>query len=219
MHDSRCRKAGLLGTWLLLAASSLPGCSGASLDLDDPGVSLPEKPPERTFSDEVIAINNSAANVMFSDEDEALRLFDQAITLDPNYYMAYTNKATLLIYQEKYAEAIPCFENASQLRPHLAECYIGWAYCLHATGNKAESKRRLRFAIAAYNKRLKSNPNDPWTLANRALAASLFGETDLAQQELDRILESDPSFMTAQHLKEAMEDSNGKDDLWEILFD
>ena len=204
--------------WLLVAAGFLSGCMPSSL-LDDPGVSLPAKRPQQTYSQEVIDLNDKAVELLTIDEIEAARLYDKAIELDPDYYVAYSNKAALLVGQKRYVDAILCFERLSHLQPQMAEGYIGWAYCLHSTGKESEAKRRLRFAIATYNERLKKKPSDPGILINRAVVAYASGETELARSEIERVLESNPDSEIAKHLIKAMQTSNNKNDPWTLIFD
>ncbi|MDP7268912.1 MAG: tetratricopeptide repeat protein [Pirellulales bacterium] len=203
---------------LLVVAGCLSGCMPSSL-LDDPGVSLPAKRPKQTHSQEAIDLNDKAVELLTIDQNEAARLYDKALEIDPGYYVAYSNKANLLIGQKNYVDAISCFERLSNLQPQMAESYVGWAYCLHSTGEESEARRRLRFAIAAYNERLKEKPSDSNILINRALAAYLSGENELARSEIERVLKSHPDSEMAKHLLKAIQAPNNKNDPWALIFD
>ena len=203
---------------LLVVAGFLSGCMPSSL-LDDPGVSLPAKRPKQTYSQQAIDLNDKAVELSTIDQNEAARLYDKALEIDPGYYVAYSNKATLLIGQKNFVDAISCFERLSNLQPQMAESYLGWAYCLHSTGDESEARRRLRFAIAAYNERLKEKPGDPNILINRAMAAYLSGEIELARSEIELVLESNPDSEMAKHLLKAIQAPNNKNDPWNLIFD
>jgi outer membrane protein OmpA-like peptidoglycan-associated protein/tetratricopeptide (TPR) repeat protein len=48
---------------------------------------------------------------------DGVRLLDEAISKDPNFWEAYLLKAEFLEYQRKYAEAINCYQKALQINP------------------------------------------------------------------------------------------------------
>jgi len=201
---------------LSLAIGGLAGC-GPSV-IDDPGVSLPAELPEPTYSQEAIDLNNQAGELMIEDEAAARALFDKAIALDPKNPMPYTNKASLLLQQQEFAPAAECFEKLAQLRPHSAECYVGWAYCLHRLGKPSESRERLRYAIAAYNERLTEKPADPQNLIGRAMATFLYGEPERAQQEIAQVIAANPESGNGEELAKTMREAAGPDNLWKKLF-
>ncbi|MCX6675440.1 MAG: tetratricopeptide repeat protein [Methanothrix sp.] len=53
--------------------------------------------------------------------DEAIKAYDEAIMLDPNYADAWNNKGATLNAQGKYDEAIEAYDGAIRLDPKLAE--------------------------------------------------------------------------------------------------
>jgi len=202
---------------ILFAVACLSGCSSSLLD--DPGVSLPPAEPAQTYSTKAVALNEKANELLTIDVAQAADLYDQAIEEDPNFYPAYCNKATLLVDQDSFSDAITYFRRLAALRPQMAECYVGWAYCLNRTGQKRKARQRLRFAIAAYNERLRQQPNDPMTLLNRAVAAYVAGETETALKEVERVLTSHPDSEMAKHLLKAMRAPQKKNNRWTIIFD
>ena len=146
------------------------------------GPSLPEDPPRPTISPEAGALNDRAIDGM-SDPDNAVRLLDQAIALEPAYDVAYGNKARILVANRKYKEAEACFDKLTALRPRAAEYYVGHAYCLQRLGRGQEARGRLLYAISAYNLRLKDQPFH--ARLGRAMVIFLLGKERLAQQEID----------------------------------
>lgn len=147
------------------------------------GPALPEAPPKPTISPEAIALNNRAIEIMRSDPDNAVRLLDQAIAVEPAYDLAYGNKATILIQNKKYKEAEDCLEKLTALRPRAAESYVCQAFCLQRLGRSKEARSRLLYAISAYNLRLEDQPFH--ARLNRAMVIFLLGKERLAQRELN----------------------------------
>lgn len=204
--------------FLLLAA-----CSRSDI-LINPGVILPEQKEVEKPSQRAIELNNQA-NALYSklvieksdghqvDFAEVFKLFDDAVKESPNYYQAYANKGAILLGLKKYSEAADAFSKALQLRPHGAEYYIGQAFARKSGGDLEKAKDSLRHAIAAFNLRLKNNPNDPSRL-DRALGAFLLGYKKIALNEVNDILKKNPNDLSAKSMKEYME--SGKDP-WGIL--
>ena len=53
--------------------------------------------------------------------DEAIKAYDEAIRLDPNFAKAWNNKGIALYGQGKYDEAIKAYHEAIRLDPKYAE--------------------------------------------------------------------------------------------------
>jgi protein O-mannosyl-transferase len=109
---------------------------------------------------------------------------------NPNAWQGHNRVGQILFNQEKFAEALPHFERAAQLKPELAENYnlLGLAYC---------RLQRFEEGIAQYRKGLQLKEERPSTaqsigaatirlnLANAlALTGNNFG--DLAQAASDQ---------------------------------
>ena len=55
--------------------------------------------------------------------DEAIKAYDEAIRLDPNLAMAWSNKGNALTGQGKYDEAMKAYDEAIRLDPNLASAW------------------------------------------------------------------------------------------------
>lgn len=63
--------------------------------------------------------------------EEALKYYDKAININPEYANAYYNKGLVYLYdQGKYEEAIKCFDKVIQLRPKDTEACFNKMYSL-----------------------------------------------------------------------------------------
>lgn len=147
------------------------------------GPALPPQPPDREFSEEVIALNNEAVEMKFSDREAAMRLYDEALKRDPEYWIALANKAYMLLDSKNYDKATRYFEKLTELRPMGSEYYVGRARCLHFLGRNAEARDQLLKAVSVYNYRMEESPFH--ARLNRAVILFLLHRNRLARSELD----------------------------------
>ena len=193
-----------------------PGCKDGEALLKNPGVSLPEEQETPVFSEKAVDLNDQAIELFDKNNEEAMALLDRAIEQQPDYHVAYANKATLLIGQKHYAEAAMCFEQAAKLRPHCAEYYVGLAFALARSGKPEPAKRWCRYAIAAYNLRLQKNPNNPFTRLNRAVVMFLLGYKNVTLREIESILRDNADFTMAEMMRKEIEQAD-ENDRWKVL--
>jgi len=182
-------------------------------------VTLPEQREEHVPSRSAIDLNDRAIKLLHEDKEQALSLLDKAIHEDPKYHLAYSNKGSLLLQLGRYAGAAEAFEEATKLRPHAAEYYMGHAFALARRGRHSLALDRCRYAIAAYNLRLKKDPENPYTLMNRALVAFILGQKHLALGELDNMLKAHSGQGLAKivaHLRKQMVSAD-EADRWKIM--
>jgi len=153
------------------------------------GPELPIQPADRHFSEESIALNNRAMAIelLTKKPEESLRLLDEALKLEPDYYIAYQNKAQLLMEQKQYAEASIYYKKLHILRPRTAEYYVGHAYCLHRTGKKDKAHSHLLKAMSAYKYRLPTSPFH--ARLNRAFVIFLLDREYVALKKLNILQE------------------------------
>ena len=117
-------------------------------------------------------------------------LWQDNFSKNPNTWQGHNRVGQLLFSQEKFAEALPHFEWAVQLKPELGDNYnlLGLAYC---------RLQRFEEGIAQYRKGLQLNEGRPSTAqsvstatmrVNLANALSLTGNSfsDLAQAASER---------------------------------
>jgi tetratricopeptide (TPR) repeat protein len=162
-------------------------------------------------------LNNRAVEIQSQDPEEALRLYNDAVEADPEYWLGYVNKAQLLLQDKKYAEAASCFETLSALRPRAAEYYVGHAFCLHRLGKEGRVRDLLLHAISAYNYRMQTEDPPFHARLNRAMVLFLMGREYVAMSELEELTgQNDTSDQMVSALREAMEKASSKD-RWSIL--
>jgi tetratricopeptide (TPR) repeat protein len=116
---------------------------------------------------------------------EALKAFDKAIEVDPNYARAYAGRASIYIGWADYQSALRESERAIELDPRLPWGFNcrGVAYTLLGNYEKA---------IADLNKAIELDPAYVWAYSNRSTTYYLLREYQQARADADRAIELDP---------------------------
>lgn len=95
--------------------------------------------------------------------EEALKCYENAIKLDPNYSLAWNNKGSVFGYFKNYKQALNCYDKAVETDPTHD---LAWKNRAKVLGGKFQ---RYEDAIYSYQQVLKINPNDTeswWLLGN-----------------------------------------------------
>jgi tetratricopeptide (TPR) repeat protein len=96
--------------------------------------------------------------------DEAIKAYDEAIRLNPNYAMAWNNNGLALgRYLGKYEEASQCFDRAIRLNPNLAVAWNNKGIALRNQGKYDES-------IKAYDEAIRLDPKYAEAWCNEGIA-------------------------------------------------
>jgi tetratricopeptide (TPR) repeat protein len=105
------------------------------------------------------------------DNEEALRLFEEAIGKEPQNAIAWGGKGIALINLGKYQEAIDCFDKAIQLDPITAFAWEGKGVALMRL-------ERYEDAIPYFDMALEISPHFQRALENRTLALKKMGKSE-----------------------------------------
>ncbi len=132
-----------------------------------------------------VAYNNLA--LLLPDKDEALRYFEEAVRLNPNYPEAHNNLGYILAGRKNLAEAIPHYLAALKNRPRYPDA-------LNNLGNAFLEQGKLDDAIEQYYAALKIR--SAYSLARNNLGYALMrkGKLDEAIAHLRIALEIDPNY-------------------------
>jgi protein O-mannosyl-transferase len=115
---------------------------------------------------------------------EAMAEYQEAIRLDPNYFLTYASMGVLLYNKGDLQQAADHCLRAIELKPDREEAYntLGLVYTKEATllNDPVARKGRLNQAMLYFQKAIKLSPGwgDPY--ANMSLALDLLGRTDEA---------------------------------------
>lgn len=98
------------------------------------------KSPEPPYSAGVFLQENR-------DYKRAVKMYEQALKADENYYQAYYNAALINIEIGRYNDAINNFNTVIRLQPEFAEAYYLRGFCYEKLGNKEDARINYEYAI------------------------------------------------------------------------
>ncbi|CAD8071783.1 unnamed protein product [Paramecium sonneborni] len=127
-------------------------------------------------------------------EEEALNLIDKAIEINPQYEIAYNNKAFALLRLLRYKEAITCCQKAIKLNPKFSFSYNNIGYCLINLNRKQE-------AIKWLDKAIELNPQLAQAHKNRGEALIYLNQLNEALNFLDQAIKINPKLIEAHYNK------------------
>ena len=135
--------------------------------------------------------------------EEALEKVGQAIEDDPNFHLAYSNKAAILGKLGRHEEAAEVLAEALRRRPDFAQGYVFRGMFLETAGKKEEASSCYAQAIACFDDVIPESGGPEWAV-NRAIAVYLLrGKID-GVTAMNDVLKQYPKYMRAAQLKEHM---------------
>ncbi|MDD1749746.1 MAG: tetratricopeptide repeat protein [Methanothrix sp.] len=146
------------------------------------------------------------------DLDKAIKLYDQALELDPENPVIWNNKGTALVRERKYEDALEAYDRALELNSEYSEAMIGKGSALNRLNRSAES-------IGLFEKAIGLDPSNAKAWNNKGVALTRLGRYDEAINAFDRAIEIDPEyedayfsrgklFYTLQNYQEALNSLN-----------
>ena len=151
--------------------------------------------PEDQISKENRAIALYTRGIAFAkkgDLDAALRDFDQAITLKPDFAEALNSRGTVFTKKDDLDRAFRDFEHALKIKPDFAKA-------LNNRGLTFAKKGDLDAALRDYDNALKSEPDYAEVLNNRGAAFAKKGDLDAALRDFEHAIEIKPDYVEAFH--------------------
>jgi tetratricopeptide (TPR) repeat protein len=136
------------------------------------------------------------------DYNLALKSFEKAIELKPDYVEAWNSKGVALSRLGKHYEAILSFEMALRIRSDFYKAYYNKGTTLAKIGRHEE-------AIKCFHKAIELNPNHTSSWYNLACVYSLKGNKEKALEYLKKAIELNPKLK-----EEAKKDQDFKN-LWD----
>lgn len=118
--------------------------------------------------------------------EEAIKYFDNAIEIDPNYVYAYTQKGYALIFLGNYDEAMSQFDKSIKLDSKFSWAFDCKAYLLDLIGRYDE-------AIKCYDTALEIDPNDAAYLGNKGWTLYRQGNYEDAIKYFDKSISANPN--------------------------
>ena len=140
--------------------------------------------------------------------DDAIREFDKAIEIDPQYAIAWLNKGMVLLYDKKnYIEALKIFDKVNRLDPQNAKAWTFKGNALIDLGKPDE-------ALQAYDKAIQANPKYAMAWNNKSVLFRIQGKYDEALELVNTAIEllgseSAPESAVIQHNKREIQKKLG----------
>jgi tetratricopeptide (TPR) repeat protein len=129
------------------------------------------------------------------DYGEAIKCYDKAIELNPDYAGAWYSKGNVLAYNlSKYDDAIECYNKALKIDQNNAYAWYGKGLALNNLEKYSE-------AIQSYDRAIEIDPNSASAWYGKGLALRNLGKYNEAIECYDKALEIDQNMAYALHGK------------------
>ena len=122
--------------------------------------------------------------------DEAVRLLDEALSVEPRSAPAHSNRGIALHELKRFDEAVASFDRAIAIRPDYADAYSN-------RGNALTELGRFDEAVASYDRAVALKPAYADAHSNRGNALKELRRFDAAAESCDRALALKPDHADA----------------------
>ena len=113
------------------------------------------------------------------DYEGAIKLYDEAIQLNPYGYNLYYNRGWAYYNWKQYEKALKTFDKALELNPNSASAYEN-------RGDAYKSLEQYEKAIQDYSKAIELNPNYSWVYNKRGECYKALGDEAKAQADFTK---------------------------------
>jgi adenylate cyclase len=139
---------------------------------------------------ETLALASVTSAFIVGDSESEIEMADRAVALNPNSFLAWTNRGWVYRIAGLPEEAVRSFERAIRMSPvdpllHRSFAGMGYAFI---------ELRRFDEALVAGKKALRQNPSFWATYSVLASAFAHLGRDAEAREAVARLLEVDPAF-------------------------
>jgi len=122
----------------------------------------------------------------------SITLFDHAVIITNNNYVAYFNRGLAYRHLGKYKQALADYDKAIQFNPKYAEAYNNRGVVYSNLGNDQQ-------ALGDYDKAIELNPTYAEAYNNRGLAYRHLGNDRLTIRDYDKAIELNPTYAVAYY--------------------
>jgi len=138
---------------------------------------------KKDASNELVKYGEDMANA--KRYDEALTLFEKALSINPNNDMAWGDKALILDKVGNTADALSSFSKAISINPNNSVTWLN-------KGLTLLRMRKFNESIECFDTALKLNNSYAKAWYNKGRALAMLGENDKSQPCLDKARKLDP---------------------------
>ena len=142
-------------------------------------------------------------NYVAKQVDEAIKYYNKAIELNPQFAEAFYNRGLAKADLGKPEEAIKDYDRAIKLNPLYSKAYNNRGTAKADLGKPEE-------AIKDYDRAIKLNPKNPNAYSNRGLTKTALGTPQEAVKDYDKAIELNPKYAEAYNHRGHAKFSLGK---------
>jgi tetratricopeptide (TPR) repeat protein len=142
------------------------------------------------ISKEALYYRGNFALYALGESDRAIKLFQRALKIDPDYVLARYDLAVTYRGMEEVDKAIAEYEKALKINPRFPEALSNLGGQYFRKGNVKQAAAHFRKAIEVY-------PNFIQALSNLGAALNKLGQSKQALPHLKKALSLDPEFAVA----------------------
>jgi len=124
--------------------------------------------------------------------DEAAKVYNQLLTLKPDFAEGYGNLGNVLAALGRHEEAVLAYREALKIRPDFLEALLG-------LGNALKAQGHLEQAAAVYRSALSLKPEFPAAWYNLGSALRAMGQREQAIAAFARAVAQQPDFFQAHN--------------------
>jgi len=118
---------------------------------------------------------------------EAIRVYDKAITIEPDYFEAWNGKADALNRVQQFTEALEASDHVLVLKPNYVQGWINRGYILYNLGRYDEELKSYETAITI-------DPTSPDAWFNKGYSLAGMKRYDEAIAAFNKVQALDPTF-------------------------
>lgn len=151
-------------------------------------------------ADAIVLFEQGNAFMKNKTYSEALRVYDKAITLEPEYFEAWNGKADALNRAQQFNEALKASDRVLILKPDYVSGWINRGYILYNLGLYDEE-------LKAYETAITFDPASPEAWFNKGYSLAGMKRYDEAIAAFDKVETLDPTYPNLAGNKQIAEKS------------